>query len=113
MIENYLLEHTDPEKVMFELDVYWASKGGVNPSAYIQKYAGRFPLLHIKDDNVIGASQTIDFEAIFNAAYKQGSKCLTTWRSKPTTSRRWSAPKRAPNTSAQLNSLNNRHNQPN
>lgn len=72
MIENYLLEHTDPEKVMFELDVYWASKGGVNPSAYIQKYAGRFPLLHIKDDNVIGASQTIDFEAIFNAAYKQG-----------------------------------------
>ena len=72
VIENYLLEHTDPEKVMFELDVYWASKGGVNPSAYIQKYAGRFPLLHIKDDNVIGASQTIDFEAIFNAAYKQG-----------------------------------------
>ncbi len=76
VIENYLLEHTDPEKVMFELDVYWASKGGVNPSAYIQKYAGRFPLLHIKDDNVIGASQTIDFEAIFNAAYKQGSKLL-------------------------------------
>ena len=48
VIENYLLEHTDPEKVMFELDVYWASKGGVNPSAYIQKYAGRFPLLHIR-----------------------------------------------------------------
>ena len=65
VIENYLLEHTDPEKVMFELDVYWASKGGVNPSAYIQKYAGRFPLLHIKDDNVIGASQTIDFEAYY------------------------------------------------
>lgn len=72
VIENYLIENTDPKKVMFELDVYWATKGGVNPSAYIQKYAGRFPLLHIKDDNVIGASQTVDFEAIFNAAYKQG-----------------------------------------
>lgn len=72
VIENYLIENTDPEKVMFELDVYWATKGGVNPSAYIKKYAGRFPLLHIKDDNIIGASQTVDFEAIFNAAYKCG-----------------------------------------
>ncbi|HIW19133.1 MAG TPA: sugar phosphate isomerase/epimerase, partial [Candidatus Alistipes pullicola] len=27
---------------------------------------------HIKDDNIIGASQTVDFEAIFNAAYKCG-----------------------------------------
>ena len=71
-IENYLIENTDPDKVMFELDVYWATKGGVNPSAYIQKYAGRFPLLHIKDDDIIGASQTVDFEAIFNAAYKCG-----------------------------------------
>ena len=72
VIYDYMVANTDPTNVMFELDVYWASKGGVNPSAYIQKYAGRFPLLHIKDDNVIGASQTIDFEAIFNAAYKQG-----------------------------------------
>ena len=72
VIENYVIEHTDPKKVNFELDVFWATKGGVNPSAYIQKYAGRFNLLHIKDDAIIGASQTVDFEAIFNAAYKQG-----------------------------------------
>ena len=69
---DYMLENTDPDKVFFELDVYWASKGGVNPSAYIQKYAGRFPLLHIKDVDIIGASETIDFESIFKAAYKQG-----------------------------------------
>ena len=67
-----MIENTDPDKVFFELDVYWASKGGVNPSAYIQKYAGRFPLLHIKDVDIIGASETIDFESIFKAAYKQG-----------------------------------------
>lgn len=72
VIEDYLIENTDPDKVMFELDVFWASKGGVNPSAYIAKHAGRFPLLHIKDDDVIGASETIDFESIFDAAYKQG-----------------------------------------
>ena len=69
---DYMLENTDPDKVFFQLDVYWASKGGVNPSAYIQKYAGRFPLLHIKDVDIIGASETIDFESIFKAAYKQG-----------------------------------------
>ena len=72
VIEDYMIENTDPDKVFFELDVYWASKGGVNPSAYIQKYAGRFPLLHIKDVDIIGASETIDFESIFKAAYKQG-----------------------------------------
>ena len=69
VIEDYMIENTDPDKVFFELDVYWASKGGVNPSAYIQKYAGRFPLLHIKDVDIIGASETIDFESIFKAAY--------------------------------------------
>lgn len=72
VIEDYLIENTDPDKVMFELDVFWATKGGVNPSAYITKYAGRFPLLHIKDDDIIGASETIDFKSIFDAAYKQG-----------------------------------------
>ncbi|MDD3108082.1 MAG: sugar phosphate isomerase/epimerase [Alistipes sp.] len=72
VIENYIIENTDPKKVMFELDVFWATKGGVNPSAYLQKYAGRFALLHIKDEDIIGASQTVDFEAIFNSGYKQG-----------------------------------------
>ena len=72
VIYDYMVANTDPTNVMFELDVYWASKGGVNPSAYIQKYAGRFPLLHIKDVDIIGASETIDFESIFKAAYKQG-----------------------------------------
>lgn len=43
VIEDYMIENTDPDKVFFELDVYWASKGGVNPSAYIQKYAGPLP----------------------------------------------------------------------
>ena len=74
VIENYLIENTDPDKVMFELDVYWATKGGVNPSAYIQKYAGRFPLLHIKDEFVIGESGDIDFKAIFDQFYKNGMK---------------------------------------
>jgi len=74
VILDYLIENTDPACVGFELDVYWAKEGGQDPVAYLNKYPGRFPVLHIKDDSVIGDSDKIDFEPIFNAAYKQGMK---------------------------------------
>ncbi len=70
---DYVIEHTSPD-VMIEMDVFWVAKGGVDPVAYINKYAGRFPLLHIKDDSVIGASGKMDFKGIFEAAYAQGMK---------------------------------------
>ena len=72
VIYDYLIANTDPTNVMFELDVYWAQKGGVNPVDYIQKYGGRIPLLHIKDEEAIGESGTMDFQSIFEAAYKSG-----------------------------------------
>lgn len=71
---DYMIENTDPKLVCFELDVYWSQKGGQDPVAYLERYGGRFPLLHIKDEEEIGASGTMDFEAIFKAAYKQGMK---------------------------------------
>ena len=67
-----MVANTDPTNVMFELDVYWAQKGGVNPVDYIRKYAGRIPLLHIKDEQAIGESGTMDFKSIFDAAYDSG-----------------------------------------
>lgn len=72
VIYDYLIANTDPTNVMFELDVYWAQKGGVNPVDYIQKYGGRIPLLHIKDEEAIGESGTMDFQSIFEAAYNSG-----------------------------------------
>ncbi|PSL03458.1 sugar phosphate isomerase/epimerase family protein [Cecembia rubra] len=71
---DYMIENTDPKLVCFELDVYWSQKGGQDPVAYLERYGGRFPVLHIKDEEEIGASGTMDFEAIFKAAYKQGMK---------------------------------------
>ncbi|WP_291781468.1 sugar phosphate isomerase/epimerase [Cecembia sp.] len=71
---DYMIEHTDPKLVCYELDVYWSQKGGQDPVAYLERYAGRFPLLHIKDEEEIGASGTMDFDSIFKAAYKQGMK---------------------------------------
>lgn len=46
---DYIFFHTDPRRVMSELDVYWVAKGGEDPVKYIRKYAGRLPQLHLKD----------------------------------------------------------------
>lgn len=68
---DYMLQNTTKD-VVFEMDVYWVTQAGYDPVEYLNKYAGRFPVLHIKDDSIIGNSGKLDFEAIFNAAYAQG-----------------------------------------
>ena len=49
MGEDILLENTDPMFVKAEVDTYWVLKAGHDPVAFIQKHAGRVPLIHIKD----------------------------------------------------------------
>jgi len=69
---DYMIEHTDPAAVLFELDVYWAMMGQASPVDYFSKYPGRFKLLHIKDRREIGQSGMVGFDAIFNNADKAG-----------------------------------------
>jgi sugar phosphate isomerase/epimerase len=69
---DLMIEKLDPKYVFLQMDVYWVQEGGYDPVEYLEKYAGRFPVLHIKDKEVIGASGKMDFKAIFKAAYKQG-----------------------------------------
>ncbi len=71
-IYDWMLELTDPEKVMFELDLYWIVEGGKNPIDYFKKYPGRFMLWHIKDKEELGASGNMDFKAIFANKEKAG-----------------------------------------
>jgi sugar phosphate isomerase/epimerase len=71
---DYMINHTDPQKVFFEMDVYWLMKGGYNPVDYMNKYTNRFPVLHIKDEKEIGESSLIDFKSIYETAYKNGLK---------------------------------------
>ncbi len=71
---DYMLANTDPKKVMFEIDLYWAVVGGANPVDYFNKYPGRFELWHIKDKEEIGASGMMDFEAIWKGAKISGMK---------------------------------------
>ena len=71
---DWMLELTDPEKVMFQLDLYWINKGGKSALDYFDRYPGRFMLWHIKDDKELGASGKMNFEPIFAAKEKAGFK---------------------------------------
>jgi sugar phosphate isomerase/epimerase len=44
-----ILEQTDPKLVYMQMDIYWTTAGGIDPVSYLDKYPGRFKLMHIKD----------------------------------------------------------------
>lgn len=71
---DFMLQNTDPSKVMFQIDLYWCVVGGANPVDYFNKYPGRFESWHIKDKEEIGASGMMNFEAIWAAAGVSGMK---------------------------------------
>ena len=69
---DILLNETDPDTVFFELDLYWAVTGGVEPLDYLAVYdQSRFPLFHVKDRDAAGAfadlgEGNINFARIFS-----------------------------------------------
>jgi len=73
-----LINETDPDLVKFQLDLYWAVRGGTDPVAFIEKYPGRFCSFHIKDsaDNLeqttVGTG-IVPFEGVFNIKGKSGA----------------------------------------
>ena len=46
---DVLMRATDPAAVKFEMDVFWTSLPGQDPVALLQRYPGRWVLLHLKD----------------------------------------------------------------
>lgn len=76
---DLLLEECDPSLVFMELDVYWAVRGGRNPSQDLDRHPGRFPLLHLKDMDESGGmadvgAGVLDFPAILNAGARSGTE---------------------------------------
>jgi len=87
---DYLVKTLDPKLVKYEMDCFWVVHAGQDPVAYMNKYPGRFPLLHIKDmkDNPPFTQEkddkpgmfaevghgTINWKRIFTAAPKGGMK---------------------------------------
>jgi len=72
---DILMAETDPDLVKSELDVYWATYAGVDPSDYLRHLNGRAPLVHLKDMSadakrtfaIIGEG-SIDFAPILAAS---------------------------------------------
>lgn len=73
-VYDWMLELTDPEKVMFQIDLYWIVEGGKDPLDYFERYPGRFELWHIKDKEELGASGMMDFESMFAARKQSGAE---------------------------------------
>jgi sugar phosphate isomerase/epimerase len=78
---DILLKDTDSDLVKFEIDLYWITKAGQYPVAYIEKNPGRFELYHIKDmENSpektfteVGQG-TVNFERVFKVREIAGMK---------------------------------------
>ena len=79
---------TGPTNLYAELDTAWLFVGGVDPAAYLRKYAGRCPIIHVKDlarerDDagepvfVPLGQGVLDWPAIFDAAREAGVRWYT------------------------------------
>lgn len=62
-------------QIQTEIDTYWVAKVGLNPAEYVKKYAGRTPLIHLKDKSKDADEKsttlgdgTLDFGAIIEVA---------------------------------------------
>jgi sugar phosphate isomerase/epimerase len=76
---DMLFENCSPQNVLSELDTFWVQHGGEDPVKYIEKYAGRICILHVKDMagdaarsfTEVGAG-ILNWPAIHKAALKAG-----------------------------------------
>ena len=71
---DHMVELSDPDKMMFQLDLFWIDRGGKDALKYFEKYPGRFMLWHIKDKKELGESGTMNFNEIFKHKKESGLK---------------------------------------
>jgi sugar phosphate isomerase/epimerase len=85
------MEKTDPKFVAFEMDVFWVAHPGADPVKYLNKYPGRWQLMHLKDikkgartgvytghapneESVALGTGQVQWPAVLSAASKAGVK---------------------------------------
>lgn len=88
---DLLVRETKPEAVSFEMDVFWVMHPGKDPVKFLEKYPGRWSLMHLKDirkgaktgipsgsapltDDVTLGTGMVDWPAVLRAATKAGVK---------------------------------------
>jgi sugar phosphate isomerase/epimerase len=46
---EFFASEVDAAHLQFELDVYWVAFAGLNPNSVLERFAGRLPIVHLKD----------------------------------------------------------------
>jgi len=67
VVLDYLIENTDPA-FFIQLDNHNMMTAGRDPIAFLNQYKTRIKILHVKDDDIIGASGKVDFQQLFATA---------------------------------------------
>lgn len=76
---DVILEGTDPDLVIWEMDLYWVKFAQEDPIRWIKKYPGRIHAFHVKDmantsehETIEVGDGTIDFADIFTHSKEAG-----------------------------------------
>ena len=84
-ILQHMLERTDPAAFKLILDAYWVHHAGVDPVKFIERYADRLCVLHLKDMAAVSSMSNdvefaeigygkMDYPAIVEAGKRAGCK---------------------------------------
>jgi len=91
MAIDMLLQEAHPDALALNLDVAWATYGGADPVAVLERYAGRVPILHVKDLYHTGprgcftapGTGLVDLHGSLRAADEGGCEWFTVEQDKP------------------------------
>lgn len=78
ILETYYCE-IEADLLQTELDTCWVNVGGENPADYVRKFAGRAPVVHLKD--FVGGKTENMYALIGNDTAKEDSKGKFAFRS--------------------------------
>ncbi|RYH00836.1 sugar phosphate isomerase/epimerase [Salipiger sp. IMCC34102] len=84
---SYPIDHLLGERVPFEPDLAWMVAGGAEPLAWLKKYAGRIPAVHVKDKAAEGENAdqmgfadlghgVLDWQTLWDASIEAGAELM-------------------------------------
>ena len=79
---DFLYAAVEPEFLQCEIDVCWVNYSGEDPAAYLRKYTGRLPIVHMKD--FVGSRGGAQPYALVNAdGSDDGANATTAFEFRP------------------------------
>ena len=81
IILEKLAEEIPADVMGFTVDTFWVQAGGGDPAQWIEKLAGRVPVIHLKDyaygrKMAVVGEGNINFDRVFTEAEKAGTKYM-------------------------------------